>query len=226
MTPMTVPSTKVILVAGTWEGNPAWIEDVHDPFQGFLYENNFQPLRHPYDNLPFRWSTKLGGIPMLNRGIWEREGERLARWAEVFTYEFLNFIALSHGGQLVINMAAKFLKREVRSVTTVGTPARADVPAKEAVRNITYWQHILDRYKDSTGMARPRRLAGELFDGKISLERKFLLPGVVNISVPGIRHSDIIRDPSKFHLWVDEGWLDAIRSAGELQVRHRGENEW
>lgn len=186
---------KVILIAGTWAGNPTWIENSSGPFQQALAKEGFETAR--VDGVPFRWSTKLGGIPFFHRNVWNEATEQLRAFAQHFAYDDLNFIAHSHGGQLAIKLAASGFP--MRTLTTIATPRRHDIPAEAAVKNIGLWQHVFDNNEDHmASMHHVKRSLGALFDGSLDRERRFLIPGVINVGFDGIGHSEILEGRVRF----------------------------
>lgn len=206
---------RITLLAGTWENNPEWIENPAHPFQVMLQSQGFQTARSTAGT-PFRWLTKVGGLPLVNRGIWEDTALDLLSFCEGFPYRDLNFLGFSHGGQPAIIAIGKLAEKgvRVRSLVTVGTPVRADVPARQAAGNVDCWLHIIDRDFDRMALHRKmlhRTLAGQIFDGSLSQERRFLLPGVENILVPGIGHGHVLHDAELIPLWISEGWMETLR---------------
>jgi pimeloyl-ACP methyl ester carboxylesterase len=209
---------KIIGVAGTWDDQPAWIEDPAGPFQVMLAGEGFEIARSTKTGLPFRWSTKLSGLPFVNRGEWQRAGDELFAFLHEFPYEDRNIIAHSHGGQVALFAAASDPAMQIRTLTTVGTPVRKDVPALDARKHIDYWQHISDLERDWTATMRRTiaRSMGQVGDGDLSFERRFLIPGVINIQLADISHSKVLRDPAYIPYWLRGLWLEAIRTRGGL----------
>lgn len=209
---------KLILVAGTDEGNPAWIEDPLHPFQRTLRAEGLEVARSTLTGLPYRWSTKLAGLPFMSTLVWSASGDELIAFAEEFSYDDLNFFALSHGGQVVIEAVSKMTRR-ARTITTIGTPRRHDMPAEKAAANVAFWQHVLDRDHDKMATL-PRRMMhkltlGAIGDGTLSLERRFILPNcpnVLNVAIPGIGHSDSLQKPEPMAKLVASGVFERIRN--------------
>lgn len=121
-----------------------------------------------------------------------------------------NVIAHSHGGQVALFCAARGVP--IRTLTTVGTPVRHDVPAAAARKRVLFWQHIYDKHCDWV------QKLGQLADGKVSTERRFRLSGVQNHGLAGISHSKVLRDERYLHYWRVNGWLANVRTAGALEV--------
>lgn len=200
-------------IAGTHSQQDGWVVDNHDPFTLMMHANKFVPLRRA-DGLAWNWSTQLQGLWFLTGSkVWYRTAVDLAQFLQDVPYEARNLIAHSHGGQPAIIAAAFGLR--LRTLTTVGTPRRRDVPAEQARPNIGYWQHIHDQGRD--WIATLRRL-GQIGDGTFSRERRFLIPGVTNIGVKGIGHSAVLRDPEAIKMWETQGWLEAIRCFDQEQT--------
>jgi hypothetical protein len=154
--------------------------------------------------MPFGWPSGMSGLPFIGRGLWPRWGAACAGFAREFSSEWggVNLFGHSHGGQICIE-AAVFLWRvygiRVRTMTTYSTPRRKDVPGEKAAETVGYWQHLHDTKIDWT--ATLRKKLGQVGDGDISIERRFLIPGVANYGVPGIGHSDALNRPELFHHW-------------------------
>lgn len=204
----------VVCVAGTFAGNAAWCEDPSHPFQRALTAAGLVNFRHPSNNLPFRWSTRLAGLPFMSKREWYQAADELIEFIEPLLDYDLNFIGHSHGGQPVIIAADKLRgKRKFRTFTSVATPRRHDLPAESAATNITYWQHLLDQTRDLTATLRthlPRAMGG-VGDGEIDLERRFLIPGVINIGIPEVGHSALM-NAEGVHWWKDAGFFDPINA--------------
>jgi hypothetical protein len=215
--------TKLIIAAGTWDGwDPPWIMDPQSPFRQIMRAEGFELALSPRTGMPFRWDSKLGGVPFLNRRLWTFWGHMLMEFADDFVYDDLNFLGLSHGGNIVIEAVAHLAPwRGVRTITTVGTPRRTDVPIDEAARNTAYWQHIISKEIDWTATLRrqlPYSLGG-LGDGDPSLERRILHPNVENKLTPHIGHSAVVKKGEYVHHWRDELWFEAIRTCGGKEAR-------
>lgn len=223
-----VPRRKVLLVAGTHAGNPPWIEDPTHPFQMMLTREGLETARSPITGLPYRWHTKVAGVPGHPATIWEEEAEDLIGFA--LETDCWDWIMHSHGGQVGI-FAARALARtefnnvtrrdgrpaEIRTFTTIATPVRADVPAREAVPAIRYWQHLCDADRDwiATLKRTPGlRGLGQLFDRHFSTRRTFDIPGVVNKQLKGISHSKLV-NLEGIDRWTRDGLARAIREGGD-----------
>jgi hypothetical protein len=201
---------KYLPIAGTWGQDDGWVIDNADPFTCELARYGLEPLRR-IDGTPlFNWPAKLSGLPFLRRKYWQQWGLTLGHTLIRLPYIDRNLIAHSHGGQLAIIAAANGVK--IRTLTTIATPRRKDVPAEIAVNNIGYWQHVFDPKKDWTATVghRIRRTLGQLGDGDVSLERRFLIPGIQNIGIPKVSHSNLFHDPTMLHWLADAALIDGI----------------
>lgn len=173
----------------------------------YLLRQDMVPLTQPDGSPLFTWAGSLYGLWWQGAQGWRREAERLALALVAVPYEDRNVIGHSHGGNLVLFAAAHGIK--IRTLTTIGTPRRNDVPSRAASQHIEHWQHVHDQDRD--WIATMRRQLGQLGDWTVRTERRFLIPGVVNIGLKGIGHSALLSEPAQFHRWKDDGLLDGIR---------------
>lgn len=221
----------IVLVQGTdsWTGTETDIGEwwSHGPFIAFLRAHGFEPYRA---DDPFFWSTDLNGHKGWRRWFtrlfhskrtadhrdWQAGGRALRDHIAPLAFEGLNFIAHSHGLQVLAYAAlqAKTLGRplRLRRVVTVGSPIRlGDMAAAYlALREASeYWLHIYDNEDEI-------QEAGELGDGRVGVMRA--CPWAhLNVMVPDIEHSRILRETGPMQLWQTEGWLDLLRAdAAEL----------
>lgn len=199
--------TKYLPVNGTWGADDGWVTSDGDPFSLFMRGQRFEPIRNP-DGSPWTWNGKVNGLLWYGTQDWKDAADSLEALLTPVPYEDRNLFGHSHGGNPVLLLAARGFA--IRSLTTIGTPRRHDMPAVEASHHIAIWQHIYDKKWD--WMATMRRLGG-IGDGKVSLDRHFDIPGVRNIPIGDISHSTMLNDPTKFHLWIENGILDRIRLA-------------
>lgn len=206
--------TRYIPIAGTWGATASWVLRDDDPWVRFMAQHDLMPLRGP-SGKPFTWTGALNGFWLTGKDDWLAGSWDLQRWISTVPYYDRNIIAHSHGGQLVLLMCARGV--EIRTLTTVGTPVRRDVPAAEAAKHICYWQHLHDRKMD--WMATLRRL-GQLGDGKVSKDRRFQIRGVRNIPLHKIGHSDLLSKPAAFHNWVDSQAILGIQESGAGVTAH------
>src|SRR5687767_3651267 len=121
-------------VAGTHAKDDPWVVDDCSPFNEMMCENGFLPIRRK-DGSAWNWTTNLQGLWFFTgTRDWRRAAVDLADFLGAVPYRHRNVIAHSHGGQPVIIAAADGL--ELRSLTTIGTPVRKNLPAAEAVKRI------------------------------------------------------------------------------------------
>lgn len=196
---MSIP-TYYTPVAGTdgWDEDPnrfAWWED-GSPFTLYLRSLNL----YVHSDGPFEWCTDISGdLFRKDLRIWKAAAKHFACYVKSRPFHERNFICHSHGGQLPL--IASTYGVEINNLITVGTPYRHDIKPTQA--NIRYWLHICDRDWDTLGTL------GALFDGVFGLSR--LHPeATVNYPCKGIGHSGILKDPTLFHLWEDNGWARAV----------------
>lgn len=224
--PVTDP-LWILPIAGTegwgdtwWQDGSEWLEHLANANVRALRRDT---LRGPQ---PFRWSTDLDGLDpfraLLNvvRGFfnrhklaavhrdWQAGGESCAGFLTDVPYERRNLIAHSHGGQVGIYAA---LDREIRTLVTIGTPVRGDMQEvyEQARPHIGYHLHICDDTWDLWGTL------GQLFDGDVTIHRTFPKSWAVGpdltITLPGIGHAKVLRDPQELRKWTASGWVDLLR---------------
>jgi hypothetical protein len=192
---------------GTWAWNGAWLKD-GSPFVEALRAQNFVPIRTE-EGEPFNgWTTRLTGVvPWSKKQDWLAGADETEYFLKGLPYEWLNLFCHSHAGNVAIELAARGFK--LRTLTTIATPNRADVPQAEAAKHIGYWQHLYDPERDL--VASLRRRLGQIGDGSFSRERRILQPGVLNVPVPGMAHSRMVKAPGFISLLYARGLLDAVR---------------
>ena len=211
MTPILVPGT------GSWQDDNRvdWYCP-GSPFVDFLDRQNLAPafgrrydLGYDIGLAPFIWSTDLAGVPILSRlATWAAGGAALAYFVEVSANlrgKDTAVIAHSHGLQPVLYSCAEQNLR-VAQLISVGSPVRHDMLAiaKRARPRIGFWRHLHSDASDRW------QWLGELFDSHFSIVRAHPLADE-NVGVPKVGHSELLRDASLFHLWVDEGWLQPLQ---------------
>lgn len=203
-----------VLVAGTgseWRGDRDWYYPGH-PFGQMLSEQGCAPRfdESAFPRLePFVWSTDIAGIPLLtSHRVWQtgaaalayfiRSEQRLRSWDTAL-------IVHSHGLQ-VAAYAALDRGLKVQTLVSVGSPLRADMSeGYDALRrNTKYWLHLHSDKSDRW------QWYGALFDGHFGIVRQTPLADR-NDGVPGVGHSNLLRDPATYHHWVERGWLDRLR---------------
>jgi hypothetical protein len=190
---------KYLAIAGTngWRDN--WTHD-DSPFGTMMAAEGFESLL--CDGRRFRWSTALDGLLGDDRE-WEAAADALYYFLRLVPLEDRNLIAHSHGGQLPLILAASGFP--LRSLTTVGTPPRADVPVTLAQAHIGLHQHIYDMRRDWMGWL------GQIGERELRFDRTYRDPKVLNLGVDRISHSKVLRDPEFIPLWPLRGWLANIR---------------
>lgn len=228
----------LVPIAGTEGWGDAWWQR-GSPWLCALARANAFPME--LEGRAFRWSTDLDGIdflsgwralrnmvrdltrrrqlPVLHR-TWQAGGDSLGYFLQDIGYASRNLVAHSHGGQVALYTAAS--RVTIRTLVTVGTPVRADMFGvyAEARKHIGWHLHICDDTFDLWGML------GQLFDGKVSIERTWPIeveggPGPdLTLTLRGIGHGKILRDPTLIPHWIDQGWLDLIR-LGQLSTRYK-----
>lgn len=186
-----------IPIAGTGGYRDTWVREDSE-FGRMMTAAGCLSLRVGDRN--FRWSGALDGIDSSNND-WEAYADALFYFSRQFAYEDLNYVAHSHAGQIVLLLAASGFK--IRTLTTVGTPIRPEIPLAKAEDAIGFHQHICDKSFDLMGF-----LGGFRF-GRFDLfrARQFPDPRVRNITVEGISHSKILVDRHYVTRWITEGWL-------------------
>lgn len=207
-----VQSTRYIPVPGTWGWNDAWYSDPASDFIVTLALQGFAPIRAA-DGRPFRWSTELDGVMFWRRHAqWQAGADALVYFCEHLPYEDRNLIAYSHGGAVALMAAASGFK--IRSLTTISTPCRNDIGAREALAHLGFWQHIYDADWD------PSATWGGLFDFDWSLDRTFkhLGANLRRYPMKGIGHGKILTDARYLQLWDSEPWLENIRAVGRQEA--------
>lgn len=197
-------ATRYIPIAGTGAYADPWYCDDRSPWARMMTGAGFAPVR-AVDGRPFRWSTDIDGLKFWARhSQWEAGADALVYFCEYLPYEDRNVIAHSHGGQVALLAASSGF--EFRTLTTVGTPVRNDVPAALAAGHIGFWQHIYDKDFDKTGWM------GGWFDGRWSSDRTFKdIEAVHRLPLGGISHSKVLREERHVEKWLTEGWAENIR---------------
>lgn len=203
--------TPTILVAGTWawkdNGATDWYCPGH-PFGVFLGEHGVKVC---YDGAkPFVWSTGLGGVPLITgKTVWPAGGAALAYFQDECKCDAPNAIVHSHGLQVAAYAAAEHGMR-FKTLISVSSPIRNDMAERYAAlrKNTGYWLHIHSDASDEW------QWRGELFDTlnpfKWRVHRTAPLADK-NDFIPKVGHSDVLYDPTKYHYWIERGWLDSLK---------------
>ena len=212
--------TKVLLVPGTWSNYRSTVPEWWQPggaFYEFLRGQDFEPIGA--DN-PWQWTTDLNGMfwQRARHTDWQAAGSSLWQYLvppvtgpERETYIPIrdrNLIIHSHGLQPVLYACANGLR--VNNIITVGSPNRRDMweVAHKARPNIHYWVHIAD----PSLWANKWGWLGAMFDGEFKWPPRWShLLANINIAVHGTGHSNVLRDPEKFPLWLDNYWFDILK---------------
>ena len=198
--------TRYVAIAGTHGFRDAWATEDDSDFAQQMHDHGYHMIR-TMDGDAFQWSGDLNGL--LHNTDWEAGALALGYFVAQLKYQDRNFIAHSHGGQVALIHAARGHK--IRTLTTVGTPPRADVPAAKARPNIGFWQHIYDAKVDWMGWL------GQIGEHNLDFSRKMTYADK-NISVKDISHSKILRDKAYIPLWFSEGWAAAFTTGPQNQA--------
>ena len=154
---------------------------------------------------PFVWSTDLDGAnplalvcrPWQRREAkhrdWEAGGLALHYFLKDVPYEDRNLVSHSHGLQVVLYAARHGSK--IRSLIDISGPVRGDmsIVTDMARPQIARWVHVYDQKTDWIAWA------GQLFDGRLAVSRAHP-EADINISLQGVGHSGLLRDPALFPL--------------------------
>lgn len=198
----------IVLVAGTnsWGNNDAvdWYVPAH-AFAKYLESHGLEVMSD--SGMPFIWSTDLDGVVLdrKNHTDWSAAGAALSYFVRMHGVDEVDIITHSHGLQVVIFAIAHYGLR-VRRLVSVGSPVRKDMEYLSSIakQNIGKWLHI---YSDKSDRW---QWLGELFDGRLGIVRKHPLADR-NDFVAKVGHSEILRDPSKYPLWIQNGWIDFLK---------------
>jgi hypothetical protein len=201
--------TFYLPIAGTWgwdRGGPTRWWEADSPFTAFMLGNGLQLVAGGED--PFIWSTDANGATPWNRGKhhdWKAGGLNLRRYckpgpqgsdegAHYVPYESRNFIAHSHGLQVVLYAAAAGLR--IHRLVSVSSPVRKDMAAVAAAArpNIGEWVHLASDRSDAV------QWLGELFDGAFGIVREHPLADI-NVCIKKVGHSRLLEDPTAFPEW-------------------------
>lgn len=194
-------------VPGTWgfDGNghddDEWWQP-HSEFVKFLQSHGYHQIL--IEGQPFVWSTNVDGFG-LHRD-WQSAAKALQYFLHTVPYRHRNIIAHSHGGQVALLAAANGVK--IRNLITVSTPVRGDLKPviAKARQNIGHWTHIHSGKKDFW------QLFGSLWDGQIGLFRR-MKQADVNVELPALDHSDLLRQPEHFHHWIAGGLAEYLNTS-------------
>lgn len=182
---------RYILIGGSFQYYDDWYQTDSGLFTSFMARRGFQRIDPPY-----RWN---GGVTVTD---WRASADALGWYLRGVDFADRNVIAYSNGGQPVLCLCARGI--EIRTLTTVGTPVRSDVPTERAEAAIRYHQAIYDELD-------PIRWIGEI-DGSFG-KRRF--DRARNYNLRDISHGRVFFDERYVSFWDSMGWLEAIR---ELQT--------
>lgn len=178
-----------VLIGGSFEYYRTWYLDRTAPFLSMMFQQGFTPIAPP-----FRWN---GGVLPVD---WCAASDAMFYLLRDVPYEDRNIIAYSNGGQVALEFAARW-RFSIRTLTTVGTPCRFDVPVDLAEDYIAYHQQIYDE-RD------PIKQLGE-WDWPLGCKREFA--EARNYNMRDTWHGGVFFVPMYIRYWVQMGWLDAIR---------------
>ncbi len=192
---------KYVAVPGTWgyageiDSAQWWVDG--SEFSVFMRQIGYEPVDP--DN-PFIWTTDVNGTKWFvfsdrSHHDWKAGAAALKYYLANVPYEDRNIIAHSHGGQVALYTASFGV--EIRTLITIATPVRHDMRKVIAMArpNIGYWTHVYSDWSDII------QILGGIFDGSIGIRRKMKLADI-NLQLPKVGHSAILRDPKRFAVWV------------------------
>ena len=198
---------RYMCIAGTGGRLHDWAHNPQSLFQTAVRKLGGEPIL--FDGSLYTWSGKLNGFLWTGENEWRREADRLAELLCSVSYEDRIIFTHSHGGQIAIILASHGFR--IRTLTNIATPFRPNLDPMTASKYVGFWQHIYDPEKDVTAtVPRPPTLLERLGLGGLrgggKFERRFLIPGVLNVGIPGARHSGVFGPP----------YLDQMIQAGVL----------
>lgn len=176
-------------------------------FSAYLRSQGFQHygLHHP-DGV-FEWSSDLD---LFGSGgnDWNAGAKALKYWASRIPLQLRNFIAHSHGGNVVILASQEI---PLNNVILIGTPVRKEIekllPTAQIQGNRV---HVHDARFDHI------QFAGGLFDGRLGYKRSY--ETFAPKPIRGIGHSNILRKQDYHPLLVTQGILTALKEDVEVQL--------
>lgn len=176
---------RYMCLAGTGGRIHTWAHDPLSPFQQELHDLGGEPITNRFGEL-YTWSGKLNGTFWTGDDEWHREADVVEAWLRDVPLADRILFAHSHGGQIPIILARRGFK--IRTLTTFATPYRPNLGPEEAAQHIGFWQHVYDPEKDWIASTKRRLGLGGIGGGGWP-ERRFMIPGVINVAIPEIRHS-------------------------------------
>jgi hypothetical protein len=163
--------------------------------------------------LPFDWSDDLD-FTAGNHHDWIAGGAALFAYLvpplhpqDAWPPAETVIITHSHGLQVALYAAALGLK--IDRLLDIAGPVRADMlaTARKAKPNIRRWTHV---HSDSSDKM---QWLGEFLDGHLGIVRTHPVADL-NVGVPKVGHSGLLRDPKYFDLWLIDGFIDFLRGEG------------
>lgn len=206
-------AVRVLPVAGTWsyDGDVSpdeWYHPCSHLFEFF----RFQQIDHASPDEPFVWDGEVDGglrwpTARTKHLIWRAAADNLAYRLRRMPLYDRNLVAHSHGGAVAVYAANRV---QINRLVTVAMPVRKDMlDAYRGVSVLVGWRHVAH-----LGFWGDRMQAfGAMLDGAWGVERRVLLPTVQNIQIPGIGHSGLLNDPSKFPHWIESGLIPFLKGA-------------
>src|SRR5690348_2608845 len=200
---------RYVDVSGTWSVRGGNVDDwnsLTSAFTLFRRQHGLAPFITDPRRL-YEWSTDLDGLPGDGgHAVWDASGRSFANyfispWTGRLAIPSceVNVFSQSHGDEVVLYACGRY-GLKINTWIDIAGPVRGDMLelAKAARPNIRRWLHLYAGFKDRW------QLAGELFGG--GAFRREQPYADINAKMPG-GHSDIVRDPSYFHYWVEQGWF-------------------
>lgn len=178
---------KYVIVAGSFEYYHTWYLDPGSLFNAFLRAHDLTL------GPPFKWN---GGVTLTD---FEAAADALHCCLKDLDDCDRNVIAYSNGGEPPLLLAAQGFP--IRTLTTVGTPCRTDTHNTEAAQMIRYHQAVYDDID-------PTRWVGEIIDGR---PPRPYFPLARRYNLRNIGHGKVLFDQRYIPLWMQMGWIDAIR---------------
>ncbi len=185
---------------GGWKDKEWWTPE--SPFTTYLESFDWKVWK-PKD--PFIWSTDIDGASLWDyiRGKggndhkdWAAGGKALLYYLRNVPVKHRNLLTHSHGLQVALYAASYGI--HLNSVIDIAGPVRKDMHdvAMRAKPHMPKWVHVMDEKSDKIAWA------GQLFDGAWFGTRADVLADV-NLKLPKISHSNLLRDANYFHFWPE-----------------------
>lgn len=198
---------------GRPEDEPRWWRE-DSPFSFWMHRQGYMHMRPDF---PF-WSTALDGWWGSGHRTWKFGAQNLAGFLATLPYEHRNVISLSHGGNVTAIALANY-DLEVASWISVTTPVRKDMQEvyETAIPKVGTFTHVYAK-----GWRDRFQLLGSLMDGTLRYKRTINVASsdVLNIGIPEIGHSSLVRDPDVFGMW---NIYDLLERLGHVEDRDDAE---